>query len=673
MASREAALHESEGKFRAFVEGSTEGLVLTDEQGVVVEWNRALELITGLEKNNALSKYVWDVQTLILVPERRTPEVEEGIKKTLQDVLRTGSFPMAAKVIESEICQVSGKRITIEQLNFTIKSEKGYWIGSILRDISSRRQAENVSEVLYRISEAAHTAPNLDELYRIIHASISGLMPAKNLYIAYYDASTDLLHFPYHVDERDLEWPPMKPGKGLTRYVYTTGKPLLATPEIFQQLLDSSEVELIGQKPVDWLGVPLRTQHGIIGVMAVQTYHLNERLGEEDRDILVFISTQVAMVLERRQVEEALRASQANLAEAQRIAHIGSWDWNILTNDESWSDELFRITGWEPKRAHTLDAFLQLVHPEDRQRVKEVIENSQKQYQPYSLDHRIVRSDGKELILHRQAEVFLDDNGKPVRMLGTVQDITDIRRAEAERDQLIKELQAKNTELDRFTYTVSHDLRAPLVTIRGFMGFLLKDIQTGNIDQLSADMERITTAIKKMHQFLDELLELSRAGHMITLPEPISFHTIVADAIEMNRGRIDARAVQVSIADDLPVILCDRIRFTQVVQNLVDNAIKFIGDQPKPRVEIGMQGINPEGQAIFYVLDNGIGIDPQYQEKIFGLFDKLDNQSDGMGIGLTLVKRIVEAHSGKVWLKSDGAGTGSTFFFTCPTAAGPLY
>jgi PAS domain S-box-containing protein len=791
MFSREVALQESDRKFHALVEGLSEGLTLSDELGVVVEWNNALELITGIKKLDALGKYVWDIQESLMLPDRRTPDTLERVKKTLQDTLRTGTSPIINKNIEIELYQPSGKRITIEQLNFTVKSEKGYWLGSILRDISTRKQAENifnesllrlnallnnipdiawikdsesqfvaankpladlyqttpdamigktdfdlcaaelarsyqvddqdvmlskqqkrieeclvakdgkkywletiktpifntqgevvgtaglgrditerkrverVQDVLYRISEAAHTAQNVDELYRIIHTSIQGLMPAKNLYIAYYEKSTDLLYFPYHADERDLEWPPLKPGKGLTRYVYTTGKPLLATPEVFQRLLDSGEIELIGQKPIDWLGVPLRTQHGIIGVMAVQTYHLSERLSEEDKDILVFVSTQVAMAIERRQVEAALRTSQANLAEAQHLAHIGSWDWNLLTNEVSWSEEIFRIAGWDTGVTPSFDAFFQLVHPEDRTRVQEAIEKTIRQFQPYRIDHRLIRADGTELVLQRQAEVIFDDNKQPVRMIGTVQDITEIRRAEAERDNLIKELQAKNTELDRFTYTVSHDLRAPLVTIRGFLGFVEKDIRSGNTNQLTTDLARITAAVNKMQRFLDELLELSRAGRMVNPPEPVSFQTIVSDAVELIRGRIDARGVKVIIAEDLPVILCDRMRFTQVVQNLVDNAVKFLGNQPKPFIEIGMQGLETEGKAIFFVRDNGIGIEPQYQAKIFGLFNKLDNQTEGTGIGLTLVKRIVEAHNGKVWLKSD-PGTGSTFYFTCP-------
>jgi signal transduction histidine kinase len=149
-------------------------------------------------------------------------------------------------------------------------------------------------------------------------------------------------------------------------------------------------------------------------------------------------------------------------------------------------------------------------------------------------------------------------------------------------------------------------------------------------------------------------------------PEPVPFQTIAAETVEMLRGRIEARGVQVNIADNLPIILCDRTRLTQVVQNLVDNAIKFFGDQPNPRIEIGTEGKNSEGKAVLFVSDNGIGIPPNFQEKVFDLFNKLDDETEGIGIGLTLVKRIIEAHHGQVWLKSAGEGMGSTFYFSCP-------
>jgi signal transduction histidine kinase len=251
-----------------------------------------------------------------------------------------------------------------------------------------------------------------------------------------------------------------------------------------------------------------------------------------------------------------------------------------------------------------------------------------------------------------------------VGIYGAVQDITDRKEVEAEREALISELEAKNAELERFTYTVSHDLKSPLITIRGFAGFLEKDALAGNVDRLRSDIARIVDATSKMQQLLDELLELSRIGRLMSPAEDVSFSKLAAEAVELVAGRIAQAGVQVEIAPELPVVHGDRARLVEVVQNLVDNACKFMGDQPQPCIEIGAREAG--GEWAFFVRDNGIGIDPAYHQKVFGLFDKLDPQSEGTGVGLALVKRIVEVHGGRIWVESAGSRRGTTFWFTIP-------
>jgi signal transduction histidine kinase len=243
------------------------------------------------------------------------------------------------------------------------------------------------------------------------------------------------------------------------------------------------------------------------------------------------------------------------------------------------------------------------------------------------------------------------------------------QRVEAEREQLIAELEAKNAELERFTYTVSHDLKAPLITIGGFLGFLEKDVRAGNFERIKADIVRISEAATKMQRLLNELLELSRIGRMMNLSQAVPFETIAREAVELVRGFIKTRGVQVEIASDLPVVYGDRLRLVEAVQNLIDNACKFMGDQPEPRLEIGQRGADTNGQPVFFVRDNGLGIDPPYHDQIFGLFNKLDPQSEGTGVGLTLVKRIIEVHGGRIWVESAGAGQGAAFYFTLPGQA----
>jgi PAS domain S-box-containing protein len=235
------------------------------------------------------------------------------------------------------------------------------------------------------------------------------------------------------------------------------------------------------------------------------------------------------------------------------------------------------------------------------------------------------------------------------------------KRVEREREAMFHDLEAKNAELERFTYTVSHDLKSPLVTIAGFLGFLENDIKKGDTERFQNNMHRIHEAAVRMHRLLDELLELSRVGRLANPSVEVSFGELAREALELAEGQLAARQVQVRIEADLPVVFVDRIRMIEVLQNLIVNAIKFMGTQSQPTIEIGMEVQN--GKRIFFVRDNGIGIAPEYHERIFGLFNKLDQSSDGTGIGLALVRRIIEVHNGKIWVESE-PGKGATFFFT---------
>ena len=230
----------------------------------------------------------------------------------------------------------------------------------------------------------------------------------------------------------------------------------------------------------------------------------------------------------------------------------------------------------------------------------------------------------------------------------------------------IGEMERKNAELERFTYTVSHDLRSPLVTVLGFLGLLERDIEAGRKDNALADVARVRNAAAKMERQLRELLELSRVGRVTTTHEDVPLRELAEEARQSLAGRLEAAGVELQLADDLPVLRGDRARLLEVVQNLVDNAAKFTGKDGRPQILIGSRP-GPAGPVCF-VRDNGIGIDPKHHQLVFGLFERLDPRVEGTGIGLALVKRIVEVHGGQVWVESGGAGQGATFCFTIPEA-----
>ena len=251
------------------------------------------------------------------------------------------------------------------------------------------------------------------------------------------------------------------------------------------------------------------------------------------------------------------------------------------------------------------------------------------------------------------------------RLAVAFEDITARKQAERQREGLIATMEAQNAELERFTYTVSHDLKSPLITIKGYIGTLSEDLSEAGIEFAKDDLARISNAADKMNTLLTDLLELSRIGRLVNPSQDVPLHELVRDALHTVGGQIEKNGVEISVAPDLPTVYGDPPRLSEVLQNLIDNAVKYMGDQPKPRIEIGVR--QNANEQICCVRDNGIGIDPRYHDKVFGLFDQLDPKQEGTGIGLALTKRIVELHGGRIWIESDGEGCGSTFCFTIPS------
>jgi PAS domain S-box-containing protein len=244
-------------------------------------------------------------------------------------------------------------------------------------------------------------------------------------------------------------------------------------------------------------------------------------------------------------------------------------------------------------------------------------------------------------------------------LLLIISDITERKRQE-------NELSEKNSELERFTYTVSHDLKSPLVTVKTFLGYLEQDLARPDMERVKQDVAYMHTATEKMGQLLDELLNLARVGRKENPAVRVTFRELAQEAVRLVAGRISTGAVKVQVADAVVTLEGDRPRLMEIWQNLVENACKFMGNQPQPQVEIGVEKRGSE--TVFFVRDNGAGIDPRYQAKVFGLFEQLNPKGEGTGMGLALVKRIVELYEGRIWVESAGPGQGANFLFTLPGA-----
>jgi len=256
--------------------------------------------------------------------------------------------------------------------------------------------------------------------------------------------------------------------------------------------------------------------------------------------------------------------------------------------------------------------------------------------------------------------------------------VGDIVRAVAEArqrdDRLLaanREMEARSAELERFTYVVSHDLKSPLVTIRGFLGYVERDAREGDVDRLAADVDRIRGATERMGRLLDDLLELSRTGRIDRPARDVPLLEVVREARGLVEGRLGARGVRVEVEGPLAAVHGDPQRLVELLQNLLDNAAKFMGEQSDPRIWIG--GRPTDGGLVqTFVRDNGIGIAPEHCERVFEVFHRLDPSQEGTGLGLALARRIVEGHGGRIWAESGGPGLGTTFLFTLPAARGSL-
>jgi signal transduction histidine kinase len=232
----------------------------------------------------------------------------------------------------------------------------------------------------------------------------------------------------------------------------------------------------------------------------------------------------------------------------------------------------------------------------------------------------------------------------------------------------VEDLQDKTAELERFIYTISHDLKSPLITISGFVGMLRQDFDAADSEGFDATVLRISTASERMKQLLDELLELSRIGRKMNPPERVQMNELVREAIEVVHGRISGAKTLIEVEPDMPYVKVDRQRLLQAYENLIDNAVKFSAGSASPSVKVGVR--RDHESSVFYVQDNGIGIDARYLSKVFDLFEKLDPRSSGTGVGLAITKRVIEIHGGRIWAESAGAGQGTTFCFTLPDTNG---
>ncbi|MBI5643531.1 MAG: PAS domain S-box protein [Deltaproteobacteria bacterium] len=391
------------------------------------------------------------------------------------------------------------------------------------------------------------------------------------------------------------------------------------------------------------------------------------------------VSTDITQL---KKTEETLRKSEHKLSEAQRIAHIGSWERDIVNGRVSWSEEVYRIFGTSPRELEpNYENVLAFIHPEDRERLIKCVDDTILHKKPYSIDYRIILRDGAEKTVHSQAEPELDSDGNTVRLTGTVQDITERKRAVDELKRLTAELEHRvedrtkelrktaedlasaNRELETFTYSVAHDLRAPLRLIDGF-SMLLERTQRDRLAPEGRDkLDRIRAAANRMGQLIDDLLNLAYVLRAEVAYETIDLSALAFSIASDLKKAEPGRTVKFRIGEGLTAIGDGRLT-RMVLENLLGNAWKFTAKTEKPVIEFRSAG-QEEGREIFVVKDNGAGFDMKYYSRLFEPFQRLHAAEEypGTGIGLATVQRIIRRHGGRVWAEGE-PGLGAAFYFT---------
>jgi PAS domain S-box-containing protein len=537
---------------------------------------------------------------------------------------------------------------------------EGGYVNIYGKDITRRKQAESEKEML------AETLRRERDRFGVVKENTRALLAYLDRDFNFVDVNSTYVAASGHtideiIGQYHFKLYPDVENEAIFRRVRDTGRPVEFKAKPFEYP-DQPER---GITYWDWTLSPIKNESGEVDGLVLSlievTKHIKMEMALRDSE-----EKYRRLYDTIRAADAALRISEERYALAQRAANIGSWDWDIKTGDLKWSDQIEPMFGFGPKGfGATYEAFLQCVHPDDRDAVVRGVNDCLEKNNEYEIEHRIVWPDGTIHWVLEKGDVIQDEAGRPTRMLGLVQDITRRKHLEDALQGRTEALEAANKELEAFSYSVSHDLRAPLRVIDGFSLALYEDYADQLDEQAGDYIRRIRASARNMATLIDDILNLSRISRTEIHSAQINLSAVVKGIAKELRETEPERVVEFKIADKI-MVDGDLQLLKILMQNLLNNAWKFTSKRTQGSIEFGkkIEG----GRETYFVRDNGAGFDSKYIDKLFIPFQRLHSTSEypGSGIGLAIVHRIVSRHGGRVWAESE-TDNGATFYFTLRT------
>jgi two-component system, cell cycle sensor histidine kinase and response regulator CckA len=640
--------------FEQIIENAPDAISIIDEELRILRINAEFTSLFGFTAAETAGRRL---DELIVPPDRyaETAWITECIKTQSKLSLETRRQRKDGSLVEvllsTSPVKVNGQRI-------------GAY--ACYRDITEQKRAEGLNAALYAIAARSQSAEDLQQFFAAIHNIVGELMTARNFYIALYDPQSQLLSFPYFVDEEDPIPAPKPLGRGLTEYVLRSGEPLLATPPVFDELVRRGEVELIGAPSLDWLGVPLKSGSTSIGALVVQSYHPNTRFGERDREILKFVSQQLAAAIEHKRYEEALRRSEARSRSLILSAAFGICRCTLSGRFLDVNPALITMLGHRSvEDLLHLDARRDVfVDPRGLDRLAE---DYRRTGTLNGVEVQWKRKDARTIIVRLSgcAASFSDEPEEVLELIA--EDITDRRQLEEQLRQA-----QKMDAVGRLAGGVAHDFNNLLMVINGYTEVLLEQLEKGS--SMHVNVQSIQQAADRAATLTRQLLAFSRK-QLLEL-KVVDVNTVVGDMERLLRPLIGENIELITrLSTQTGHTRADAGQLEQVIMNLVVNAKDAMPQGGKLTLETAdvtvrqnfseHRFIQPGRYAVISVTDTGHGMDKETQSRIFEPFFTTKEKGKGTGLGLSTVYGIVKQSNGYVFAQTE-PGAGTTFYVYLP-------